>query len=241
MRFTIEIRRPNRRVAALLLALSLLALPAVALASHQFSDVPTGNPFHDEIEAITGAGITGGFNDGTYRPADAVTRQAMAAFMQRGMGHHSMAFGGTPLTLSLNPGVGESSAVGVPVRDISLTVPGVTNAFAPQQIVYLHGRVALESVMSTSTHGCPCTFDAVIRDESTDIIFLPQYQTFESVSNGIHLYSFDVDAFFDATPGPHTYTLEVGLFSRDGTSNAVAFGIDDTTTLIATTFPFSAE
>jgi hypothetical protein len=241
MRFTIEIRRPRRRLVAVLLAALLLAPPAIVLASHQFTDVPTGNPFHDEIEAITEAGITGGFNDGTYRPADAVTRQAMAAFMERGMGHHAMSFGGTPLTLSLNPGPFESNALGVPVRDVTITVPGVTNAFAPQQIVYLHGRVALESAMSTATYGCPCTFDAVIRDESTDFIFLPQYQTFESTSSGIHLYSFDIDAFFEAAPGPHTYTLEVGLFARDGTTNGAAFGFDDTTTLIATTFPFSAQ
>jgi hypothetical protein len=244
MRFTIEIQRPQRprrRSVALLLALLLLLPPTVALANHQFSDVPTSNPFHDEIEAIANAGITGGFGDGTYRPADAVTRQAMAAFMERGFGHLTMSFGGQPLNLSVTPGIGQPDTLAVPVRDVTIVVPGVPNAFAPEQIVYLNGRVTLDSAMNISTQGCPCIFEAYIRDEASDIIFLPQYQTFESASVGTHLYSFDVDAFFRAAPGPHTYTLEVGLFGRDSTTNAAAFGFDDTTTLTATTFPFTAS
>jgi hypothetical protein len=241
MRVTIELRRPKIRTTALVVAVLALALPAIVLANHQFTDVATGNPFHDEIEAITGAGITSGFGDGTYRPADPVTRQAMAAFLERGLGHHAMSFGGSLLNLSLNPGMGQPNALAVPVRDIAITVPGATNAFSPQQTVYLHGRVALESSMSIATHGCPCTFEAWVRDETAAIIFQPQYQTFESAAVGPHLYSFDVDAFFPAAPGPHTYTLEVGLFGRDDPSNAAAFGFDDTTTLTAITFPFSAE
>jgi hypothetical protein len=52
-------------------------------ASHEFDDVPTSNPFHDEISWMADAGITGGFSDGTFRPGDRVTRAQMAAFMQR--------------------------------------------------------------------------------------------------------------------------------------------------------------
>jgi len=64
----------------------VLAGATGAWASHQFSDVSTTHPFHAQITAIRGAGITTGFDDGTYRPSDPVSRGAMAAFMARGFG-----------------------------------------------------------------------------------------------------------------------------------------------------------
>jgi len=50
-----------------------------------FSDVPPTHPFHDEIETMAASGITTGYDDGTFRPAANVTRQAMAAFLVRGL------------------------------------------------------------------------------------------------------------------------------------------------------------
>jgi PKD repeat protein len=55
-----------------------------------FSDVPTSHPFCAEIRWMKETGISTGFNDGTYRPSIAVTRQAMSAFMAR------LAGAGTP-------------------------------------------------------------------------------------------------------------------------------------------------
>jgi hypothetical protein len=48
-----------------------------------FSDVPESHPFYDDVEWMAAAGITTGFDDGTYRPTQPVTRQAMSAFMRR--------------------------------------------------------------------------------------------------------------------------------------------------------------
>jgi hypothetical protein len=48
-----------------------------------FSDVPLSHPFYKEIEWLAEVGITGGFNDGTFKPSQAVSRQAMAAFLHR--------------------------------------------------------------------------------------------------------------------------------------------------------------
>jgi hypothetical protein len=48
-----------------------------------FSDVPASHPFYDEIEWMAETGITQGFEDGTFRPNDEVTRGQMSAFMQR--------------------------------------------------------------------------------------------------------------------------------------------------------------
>lgn len=75
-------RRVSRRVAAGLLALVLL-VPGVALASHQFTDVPNSNSFHGDIDWLADYGITGGCGATTFCPGSAVTRGQMAAFMHR--------------------------------------------------------------------------------------------------------------------------------------------------------------
>ena len=58
-------------------------LPEVAVPS--FGDI-AGTTHEDAILAVARAGITGGFDDGTYRPSQPVTRGQMAAFLTRGLG-----------------------------------------------------------------------------------------------------------------------------------------------------------
>jgi len=48
-----------------------------------FSDVPTSHLFYDEITWLAASGVTGGFDDGTFRPGESVTRGSMAAFLYR--------------------------------------------------------------------------------------------------------------------------------------------------------------
>jgi hypothetical protein len=48
-----------------------------------FTDVSTTDPFYKEITWMKTTGISTGWSDGTYRPYDTVTREAMAAFMHR--------------------------------------------------------------------------------------------------------------------------------------------------------------
>ena len=48
-----------------------------------FPDVPSAHPFCGEIDWLADVGITEGYADGGYHPADAVSRQAMAAFLRR--------------------------------------------------------------------------------------------------------------------------------------------------------------
>jgi polyhydroxybutyrate depolymerase len=48
-----------------------------------FPDVPVSHPFCAEITWMVGAGITAGYDDGTFRPDALVTRQAAAAFLHR--------------------------------------------------------------------------------------------------------------------------------------------------------------
>lgn len=60
-----------------------ISFPLGALASHQFSDVPNGNQYHADIAALAGSGVTTGCGGGQYCPSDFVTREQMAAFMNR--------------------------------------------------------------------------------------------------------------------------------------------------------------
>jgi hypothetical protein len=48
-----------------------------------FTDVSAGHPFKNAIWFMATSGITTGYADGTFRPGDPVTRQAMAAFIHR--------------------------------------------------------------------------------------------------------------------------------------------------------------
>jgi hypothetical protein len=50
-----------------------------------FCDVSSGHWAYSFIEAIFNAGLTVGFPDGTYRPANRVTRAEMAVFLKKGI------------------------------------------------------------------------------------------------------------------------------------------------------------
>jgi hypothetical protein len=61
-----------------------VAFPLGVIASHQFSDVPNTNIYHADIDALADAGVTTGCGDGTtFCPSAFVTREQMAAFMNR--------------------------------------------------------------------------------------------------------------------------------------------------------------
>ena len=77
-------RRSHLTMLGVLIGL-VLAIPAVVLASHRFTDVPTSSSFHDDISWLADAGVTLGCDaSGTaFCPTDAVSRQQMAAFMRR--------------------------------------------------------------------------------------------------------------------------------------------------------------
>ena len=75
--------RSRRRRIAAIVATTALAVPALAIASHQYTDVPDSHPFHGHIDAITDAGVTSGCGGGKFCPDAAVTRGQMAAFLNR--------------------------------------------------------------------------------------------------------------------------------------------------------------
>jgi hypothetical protein len=60
-----------------------IAFPLGVIASHQFTDVPNTNTFHADIDALRDAGVTTGCAPSLYCPKDFVTREQMAAFLNR--------------------------------------------------------------------------------------------------------------------------------------------------------------
>lgn len=79
--------RLSRILSVAVITLGLVAVgAAIGVASHEFTDVPDGNIFHDDIDAIADARVTLGCNppaNDEYCPDDFVTREQMAAFMNR--------------------------------------------------------------------------------------------------------------------------------------------------------------
>lgn len=62
----------------------LAGSPVVKLPKHSpFNDVSTDNPFYKEIIWLASTKITTGYADGSFRPNQAIERQAMAAFLYR--------------------------------------------------------------------------------------------------------------------------------------------------------------
>lgn len=72
-----------RRAILIVVATIFVAVPATAWASHQYSDVPSSNDFHDDIDWISDMGITLGCGPSTFCPSENVTREQMAAFLYR--------------------------------------------------------------------------------------------------------------------------------------------------------------
>ena len=67
----------------LALAAVLVAVPAVASATHIFDDVPDDHTFHDDIAWLFGNGITMGCDDQNYCPDESVTHGQIAAMFRR--------------------------------------------------------------------------------------------------------------------------------------------------------------
>lgn len=85
-------RRTVRGVLTVIVAICLTVIGTSARAegptpaTSPFSDVPTTHPYYKEIAWMYTSGISTGWDDGTYRPAQTVDRNAIAAFFYRYQG-----------------------------------------------------------------------------------------------------------------------------------------------------------
>jgi hypothetical protein len=88
-RTTAPTERGLLRLLLVVTAVAVVAAVSTSLATGalagegRFSDVGADHPFADDIAFMAESGIAGGFPDGTYRPGEPVSRQAMAAFLHR--------------------------------------------------------------------------------------------------------------------------------------------------------------
>lgn len=76
-------RKVRLVVAGVFAAFTMVLGAGVAVAAHQFSDVPDSNIFHDDIDFLVSRGVTLGCGGGNYCPDQAVSREQMAAFLAR--------------------------------------------------------------------------------------------------------------------------------------------------------------
>ena len=72
-----------KRVLTFLLALALCAGLAVPALAAEFSDVPAGYAFHQAIQDCVAKGILTGYDDGTFRPGEGVTRAQFCVMLAR--------------------------------------------------------------------------------------------------------------------------------------------------------------
>jgi S-layer homology domain len=148
VKITIELTRPtwlrrprSRKGLTILLAVLLtLGIPAGVYASDRFTDVPSDSIFHNAINSIAGAGITLGCGGTNYCPSANVTREQMAAFLQRGLGR---AAGGPYGNVGLTATYSDLSVLTIKAGE----VPGGT------VFIKLDGYVAS---YTTNVAGCPC-------------------------------------------------------------------------------------
>jgi hypothetical protein len=109
----------RRSTATLGAVMAMILGTGVVLAAHQFPDVPDTHTFHADIAWLSDNGITTGYANGNFGPADYTTRGQMAAFLHR----YFNTFGAGP--------AGPAGAVG-PAGPTGLTGPaGLTGDTGP--------------------------------------------------------------------------------------------------------------
>jgi hypothetical protein len=214
-------RRPSLLVVvAIALAASLVG-GGVATASHQFSDVSNGHPFHADISAIRTAGITAGFDNGTYQPGTAVSRGAMAAFMRRG-------FGRVASTTDTDSNPGDSTNTnGATVNVRAGAAVGGTSGFV---------TVTGTANMATPVADCQCILTAEIRNNSTGATGSSRTAMGDDENFFfVHLQSIAVQATFPIPANTtHSYSVRFRVIT-----SGVNTGITVSSDIQATYVPFN--
>jgi hypothetical protein len=193
-----------------------------ALASHQFTDVPNASPFHGDISAVKEAGVTAGKTcvppgtPPTYCPTEAVTREAMAAFLHRGGGR--LASEQVDFVTSVPAGADNF------VSDADLTVGGVTGT----QLVWLDATFT-----AFGTVAAPCNLAADLWNGALGgTRLITEYNRFPVA--GYNQMTIHISGAVLATSGNHSYALSL--------TNVCATDISITSGhFVAATFPFGGD
>lgn len=229
MRSTSE--RPSRtwyrrrsRIALVSVGAALAIGVPVAWAS--FGDVPPSSPFYADVNALQGAAITNGCGGGNFCPVANITREAVAAWMHRGMPRMAYSTAITDGSMDSSGGF----ATDTRIAQVSITVPG--NG-AGTQFVKIDAVVTTQGTAGTLPFAVyyyiaetDCTsglFGRYSGDQMTNVLNSPTAPTSTAVT-WIH----------DASPGVATFKL-CGYTFSSGTTAGV-----QVVTLEATTAPFGS-
>lgn len=214
--------RARLTTVAIAMVMGLLGgLGGVAIAGHQFPDVPNSQAHHTNIGRIVRAGCATGFNDGTYKPGNNITRgQAAAQIVRctsRVEGEDGSANGVADNT--------EAVVASVDIRNIATTGDG--------GFVQLVGTV---SATETATN-CPCTVRIEIVDDTSNATSGGHAVGFETpVLLGVAIGQASWNAVFPLPPGEqHNYDLVASGFSSGDNT------IDLSGALTAAYFPLGGE
>jgi S-layer family protein len=135
-------RLRSRSFVILLATAVIVALGAtVVVASHDFSDVPTGAFYHDSVSWLVDRNITAGCGSGKYCPNNAVTRGQMAVFLDK-LGDVF-----TPVRRNINGSVNALDLDADP--DVCKETSNYTPSY-PQQALFF-GKVSVVSAAAAPT------------------------------------------------------------------------------------------
>jgi len=71
------------KVVAVVAVVVILSGSVAAQNAQRFSDVPADHPAHDAIEWAAATGLTLGYDDGTFKPSEPLSKWAAGVFMER--------------------------------------------------------------------------------------------------------------------------------------------------------------
>ena len=220
-------RRLSRRALIAFVGLGAALVVAVpsALAIHQFTDVPDANPFHGDIAAISGAGITSGKTcvppgaPPTYCPTEGITREAMAAFVHRGFGRAASA-------IVFNQVLTDSFA---DLDTLTITTGGVAGGTG---FLKIDAQVGLFAFSAT---GCPCQGEFRVSVDGVGDVFSHAWTQFDSIASSGFGIDHSAITGVVAVPTATAQTIRVQGSRVGGSGSITGFG-----QVTATYIPFGS-
>jgi hypothetical protein len=176
-----------------------ISFPLGVVASHRFTDVPASNTFHDDIDAIAAVGVTTGCAANLYCPKDYVTREQMAAFLNR-LG--ALGPGKTPV-VNADMVDGKDALAFLPSEDITT-----------MQLGPWGGSLSGNLIIAPFFHGTSFS-----RDAGTSILYLHLHGV--SAIGGVEYGFKSVEVCFGDSPDVSVLTTVVS----QGTSDPAAPGL----------------
>jgi hypothetical protein len=157
--------RPKAIVAGLALTTALAAgTLAGAGVQQSFSDVGPNHPFRADIDRMVEAGVTTGYDDGTFRPGAPVSRQAMSAFLGRSLPAVAVAWNDP-----IGPYGGTTSPSPLVARSVDLPWgEGATQQVVVRGVVDWRIDRTLAQACTTQADGA-CGFRITIRVGGVDV------------------------------------------------------------------------